>query len=167
MRVPEMQKKAKKIHVCPSCGGLLFSASVSVTQTWAVDEEGNLIKVLSKFDRVIKGPTKDDSWNCRICGGKGIAVDSVQYTQEEAEKLLKKSLGDSGLRLLLNGNFYEMSTDLREMDTAQLAGCLLENSGISSAEPIAVIDRDGDVLAVFKDTERSASKRQTDKNKSL
>ena len=53
---------------CPKCGGLKFSASAHVVQTWKLDCIGKYDKTIEDCTDVTHRPDNDDLWHCQECG---------------------------------------------------------------------------------------------------
>ena len=53
---------------CPKCGCRDFSVTLTVTQTWDVDEVGRLLRCTDDCKEVTHLPDDDDIWACKRCG---------------------------------------------------------------------------------------------------
>lgn len=58
-------------HICPNCGGTVFSTTAHVQELWKVDSVGNFIEPIRCL-QVTQTPSDDNVWACVTCGTTAI-----------------------------------------------------------------------------------------------
>lgn len=63
--------KMTGIHICPRCGGTVFTTPVKVEQTWRINSYGAFISVKENSRKVVARPSDNNWWTCCTCGAEG------------------------------------------------------------------------------------------------